>query len=203
MKKARKLVNIILLIISYLIVILFCCLKVKQRGELEFGSSTDNAISVQTNSVIEFDIPNTIDISSLYGIEVMIGTYDKIIDEGSLLIEIVDKKSNYVLAETNIDLEGTCDGTKRVGEFKKIIQDSENAYIRITGVNLEDNPVALWVDESKNSEIKYDNTIIKGAIYLSLLYFGEDKIYVYESLLIALVLSIEFVLFNLEGKEDL
>ena len=200
---ARKMFQIILLIISYLIAILFCCLKVKQRGELEFGGSTDKAISVQTNSVIEFDIPNTIDISSLYGVEVTIGTYGKIIDDGSLLIEIIDKKSNHILAETNIDLEGTSDGTKRVGEFKNTIQDSQNAYVRITGLNLEDNPIALWVDESKNSEIKYDNTMIEGAIYLSLLYFGKDKIYVYESLLIALVLSIKFALPNLDEKEDI
>ena len=193
-KKITKKITLILMLISYLMVIICGVVKVPQRGKLKLGLSADEKLF--------FDIPNKIELSKVYGIKLMIATYGQSINSGSLKIDVVDKSDDSIIMSTTFELAGTFDGEEKTVEFNDSCDDIEDTYLRITAGHENKQTIALWLDEDKKSTVKIEGKTKKGAVVCAFLCYNYEHIYVYEFIIVSLLLTAFYVLISFDKRKN-
>lgn len=200
-KNITKKITLIFMLISYLMVIICGVVKVPQRGELNLGETAGEALPLSADEELYFDIPNKIELSKVYGIKLMIATYCQTINSGSLKIDVVDKLDDSIIMSTTFDLAGTYDGEVKTFEFNDSCDDIEDTYLRITAGHDNKQTIALRLDEDKKSTVKIEGKTKKGAVVCAFLCYNYEHIYVYEFIIVSLLLTAFYVLIGFDkGK---
>ena len=201
-KKITKKITLILMLISYLMVIICGVVKVPQRGKLKLGETTGEALALSADEKLFFDIPNKIELSKVYGIKLMIATYGQSINSGSLKIDVVDKSDDSIIMSTTFELVGTFDGEEKTVEFNDSCDDIEDTYLRITAGHENKQTIALWLDEDKKSTVKIEGKTKKGAVVCAFLCYNYEHIYVYEFIIVSLLLTAFYVLISFDKRKN-
>lgn len=149
-----------------------------------------------------FDIPNKIELSKVYGIKLMIATYGQSINSGSLKIDVVDKSDDSIIMSTTFELAGTFDGEEKTVEFNDSCDDIEDTYLRITAGHENKQTIALWLDEDKKSTVKIEGKTKKGAVVCAFLCYNYEHIYVYEFIIVSLLLTAFYVLISFDKRKN-
>lgn len=201
-KLDKKLSCGILLVVCIICTIISYCIPMEVIATLSLGKKFDEPLGpIYSSDVIEMDMPSEVSSSKICGIELEMATYQKIIQDGEFLVQLIDKKSNKILAQTTTTLSNMPDNSTKTIIFDDSIEDSNDYFLRIQGVDISD-AVAIWLDNGVDYEVRYNDIVFSGILNAKILYESYDDPWTWQLIVLTLIVLLMYILTDKKDKKN-
>lgn len=192
----KKFISGIFLIGCIIATIISYCYPTNVIATMSIGTKNDEAIGpLKSGDVIEMDMPEILTTSNLCAVELNIATYKQILKNGEIYVQIIDKNNGDMLTDSTVSLQGTSDNSKKTIVFNEDIPYSDDYFLRIKILNLDDS-IALWMTDTDDYTVKYNNKEYNGILNAKILYYTKDNPWTWQLIVFTLIVILMFIVIN-------
>ena len=192
----KKFISGIFLIGCIIATIISYCYPTNVIATMSIGTKNDEAIGpLKSGDVIEMDMPEILTTSNLCAVELNIATYKQILKNGEIYVQIIDKNNGDMLTDSTVSLQGTSDNSKKTIVFNEDIPYSDDYFLRIKILNLDDS-IALWMTDTDDYTVKYNNKEYNGILNAKILYYTKDNPWTWQLIVFTLIVILMFSVIN-------
>lgn len=182
-KRVKKILFFVALIMCILSI--FITHKELVKKEL-YNKYVDNVGSLQSGDIVQFEFK--CQVEKLSGISVLAATYENVVSSGEIKFELIKSKDNTVAVEKVIPASEIKDNRYFTIYFDEIEASKDVEYVCHFEIYDTDVPITLWKDNEEDKNINRNNQEIPGNLILNIYESKTTRPYVWDSILIFVVL---------------